>query len=385
MKSGIYVHIPFCEQRCHYCAFTVAVSPDHAWEPYAKRVVREIELSRFSDAPETIFFGGGTPSLIGAELIEAILAALPAATAGPAAAKEMSLEANPGTLEVAKLEKYRDIGINRISLGAQSFQDSDLEIAGRIHKVRDIICDFENLRRFGFSNINIDLIAGLPNQTLPGWKENLDWLGRLRPEHVSVYMLDVEEHSVWGKKSSRAPHGEEDEEHARFYLEAAERLSDLGYVHYEISNWALPGFECAHNLKYWTGAAYRGFGVSAHSFDGVSRFWNSSSLKEYAERIDSGLLPIAGREELTRQMRLDEAFLLGLRRIAGFNIWPVAEDLGIQYSSEWFAAVEEMQRTGWIEFDGNVLKLAPAGWLLANGITEELLWPSLLSTSEATP
>jgi oxygen-independent coproporphyrinogen-3 oxidase len=383
MKPGIYVHIPFCEQRCHYCAFTVAVSPDHAWEPYAKRIVREIELSRFRDAPETIFFGGGTPSLIRAELIEAILAALPSDPSGPAA-KEVSLEANPGTLQVEKLEKYRDIGINRISLGAQSFLDRDLETAGRLHKVRDIIDDFEALRRCGFSNINIDLIAGLPNQTLPGWRENLDWLGRLRPEHVSIYMLDVEEHSVWGRKSGGVPPGEEDEEHVQFYLEAADRLGSLGYVHYEISNWALPGFECVHNLKYWNGAAYRGFGVSAHSFDGVSRFWNSSSLKDYAEMVDSGTIPVAGREALTREMRLDEAFLLGLRRISGFDIWRVAEDLGIQYSSEWFAAVEEMQRAGWIEFNGNVLKLAPPGWLLANGITEELLWPSLLSTSEAT-
>ena len=197
-------------------------------------------------------------------------------------------------------------------------------------------------------------------------------------------MLDEEENSAWGKKAGRTPI---DEELVRFYTDAADRLGNLGYVHYEISNWALPGFQCAHNLKYWTGAPYRSFGVSANSFDGQYRFWNSFSVKEYADMVDSGSLPIAGRELLTRQMRLDEAFLLGLRQTAGFNIWRVAEDLGIQYPSGWFAAIEEMQRSGWVEFDGDVLRLAPAGWLLASGITEELLWPTLLSTlstSEAT-
>jgi oxygen-independent coproporphyrinogen-3 oxidase len=274
------------------------------------------------------------------------------------------------------------MGINRISLGAQSFNADDLAGVGRLHQVHDVIADFESLRRYGFSNINIDLIAGLPNQTPATWTENLDWIGRLRPEHVSIYMLDVEEHSAWGKKAEPAP---TDDEHVRFYLEAADRLATLGYVHYEISNWARPQFECAHNLKYWTGAPYRGFGVSAHSFDGAYRFWNTSSLKEYADTVDAGNIPIQDREELTRQIRLEEAFMLGLRRIAGFNIWEVAEALGIQYPSEWFAAMEQMQHAGWIEFDGKVLKLAPAGWLLATGITEELLWPSLLSTSEATP
>lgn len=385
MKPGIYVHIPFCEQRCYYCVFTIAVSPGHTYEPYVRRVIREIEISQFSDEPETIFFGGGTPSIIKAEFLEAILRALPG---GGASAKELSVEANPGTLPAENLKIYRDIGINRISLGAQSFDDRDLETAGRLHKARDVIADFESLRRFGFSNLNIDLIAGLPNQTISGWSENLDWIGRLRPEHVSIYMLDEEENSAWGKKADRVPgpgDGEADEINVRFYTDAADRLGALGYVHYEISNWALPGYECAHNLKYWNGAPYRSFGVSANSFDGRHRFWNSSSLKEYADMIDSGALPIAGRELLTRQMRLDEAFLLGLRQTAGFNIWRVAEDLGIQYPSGWFEAIDEMRRSGWIEFDGGVLRLAPAGWLLASGITQELLWPTLLSTSEATP
>src|SRR3989441_1008082 len=287
MKPGVYVHIPFCEQRCYYCAFTVAVSPEETYEPYVRRLIREIELSGFKEQPETIFFGGGTPSIIDAALIEGILRALPPCTG------EITIETNPGTLSDSKLDRYRDSGVNRISLGVQSFHDEDLR--------------------------------------------------------------------------------------------NAERLASAGYVHYEISNWALPGFECCHNLKYWTGVPYRGFGVSAHSFSGLRRFWNVTSMKEYAEMLDSGKLPISGEEMLTRDMRLEEAFLLGLRRTCGFDVWSVARDLDVRYPPEWFERICELEDAGWIRFDGKVLKLTPAGWLLANGVTEELLWPTLLSTSEATP
>jgi oxygen-independent coproporphyrinogen-3 oxidase len=193
-------------------------------------------------------------------------------------------------------------------------------------------------------------------------------------------MLDVEERSAWGKDRSAIP---DDDVFARFYMEAAERLSAAGYIHYEISNWALPGFECRHNLKYWTGVPYRGFGVSAHSYDTHRRFWNTASLNEYAEMLDRDQLPISGEEELTREMRLEEAFLIGLRRTCGFDIWQVAAELGIQYSREWFDRLCELEDAGWIHFDGKFLKLTPSGWLVANGVTEELLWPTLLSTSAA--
>src|SRR2546422_4131815 len=305
MKPGVYVHIPFCEQRCYYCAFTVAVSPEHTYEPYVRRLIREIQLSEFNEQPETIFFGGGTPSIIDGELIEKILDAI------PKGAVEISLEANPGTLTDLKLDRYRRAGVNRISLGAQSFHDEDLKNAGRLHSAADVLRDIESLRRHGFENVNVDLIAGLPQQRLEVWRENLDKLEGAQPEHVSIYMLDVEERSAWGKERSAIP---EDDVFARFYTEAAERLSAAGYVHYEISNWALPGFECRHNLKYWTGVPYRGFGISAHSFSksaGLTfkRFWNTTFLSEYRDMLDADRLPIAGEEELTREMRLDEAFL----------------------------------------------------------------------------
>src|SRR5947208_434081 len=326
MKPGVYVHIPFCEQRCYYCAFTVAVSPQLAHEPYVRRLIREIQLSQFSEEPETIFFGGGTPSIIDGVWIQKILAAF------PKGAEEISLEANPGTLDQAKLECYAGAGINRISLGAQSFHDEDLKNAGRLHNSADVFRDIESLRKHGFNNINIDLIAGLPNQQLDVWRQNLTSIEHIRPEHVSIYMLDVEDRSAWGRSQSSIS----DDLSARFYLEAAERLSRAGYIHYEISNWALPGFECCHNLKYWTGVPYRGFGVSAHSFSNTRRYWNTASMAEYASMLDSGKLPISGHEELTREMRLEEAFLIGLRRTCGFDVWTVATDLDIQYPARWF-------------------------------------------------
>ena len=375
MKPGVYVHIPFCEQRCYYCAFTVAVAPEKTHEPYVGRLLREIELSQFDEQPGTIFFGGGTPSIVDGHFIEQIVAAFPKGAA------EISLEANPGTLSEQKLEQYRAAGVNRISVGVQSFHDEDLKNAGRLHTAADVFSDIASLRQHGFNNISIDLIAGLPQQRLEIWKQNLDWVERLLPEHVSIYMLDVEEHSAWGKQPSDVP----DDLFASFYIEAAERLARAGYIHYEISNWARPGFECRHNLKYWSGVPYRGFGVSAHSFSTTHRFWNTTSLAEYATMLDSGKLPIGGEEELTREMQLEEAFLLGLRRTRGFDVWTVAANLDIQYPPQWFDRVCELEDAGWIQFDGRCLRLTPSGWLLANGITEELLWPNLLSTSEATP
>src|SRR5207248_4261304 len=209
------------------------------------------------EPPETIFFGGGTPSIVDGALIERIIAAF------PPGATEISLEANPGTLTDTKLEEYRRAGVNRISLGAQSFHDEDLKNAGRLHSAPDVVRDIESLRRHGLDNVNVDRISGLPQQRLEVWRKNLDRLEDVRPEHVSIYMLDVEERSAWGKDQSNIP---DDDVFVRFYMEAAERLSNAGYVHYEISNWGLPGFECRHNLKYWTGSPYRGFGVSAHSY-----------------------------------------------------------------------------------------------------------------------
>jgi len=372
MNQGIYVHIPFCEQRCYYCAFTVATTPEETYEPYIRRLVNEIRMSGMTGECRSIYLGGGTPSLIPAKLLSQVLLEFPGSD------REVSIEVNPGTISFEKVALYREIGINRISLGAQSLEDEDLKRAGRLHRSVAVYEDFEMFRRLGFNNINLDLIAGLPEQRLEVWTRNVDAVLRLLPEHVSIYMLDQEERSAWG---SRMKSVQADEDFAIFYEEASLRLAAAGYIQYEISNWARPGSECLHNLGYWTGVPYRGFGVSAHSYDGVQRFWNTSSLTEYASRIDGGNLPIAGIETLTRPMKIEEKFMLGLRQTSGFDVRAAASDLDLNLSPEWMSRVHELQQAGMIEFDGTVLKLTSKGRLVASSVTEELIWASPASQS----
>ena len=374
MNPGLYIHIPFCEQRCYYCAFTVAVSPEHAFEPYIQRVLREIALSDFSSVPRTVYFGGGTPSVVSASLLGRILGAL-ACPRGKV--EEVTVEVNPGTLSDDKVHQYRDLGITRISLGAQSLENEDLARAGRLHKADAVYADFEMLRRYGFANINLDLIAGLPGQQMTTWRRNLDRVLELRPEHVSIYMLDREERSAWSKLSTDIP---EEEDYAAFYSAAELRLEEAGYSHYEISNWALPGRECLHNMGYWNGTPYRGFGVGAHSFDGTRRFWNTASLADYAGSVDCGRLPILGDEVLTPAMKLEEAFMLGLRQNSGVNVRAAATQAGIEFSPEWHTRVEQLEQAGWIRSEGDVVYLTRKGRLAANSVIEELIWPTPAST-----
>jgi oxygen-independent coproporphyrinogen III oxidase len=376
MNPGLYLHIPFCEQRCYYCAFTVAVTPEHTFEPYVDRLVREIALSGFDRDPCTVYFGGGTPSLINSELLGRVLKALPRVP------EEVSIEVNPGTLSDTKVQHYKDLGISRISLGAQSLEDEDLERAGRLHRATAVFSDFEMLRRQGFTNINLDLIAGLPGQQIQTWTRNLDRVIELRPEHISIYMLDQEERSAWARLPAGVP---EESDFAAFYSLAESKLDAHGYIHYEISNWALPGRECAHNIGYWSGIPYRGFGVGAHSFDGARRFWNTSSLADYAAIVDAGRLPIVEEEVLTPDIQLEEAFLLGLRQAAGIDVQLIAGRFGLTYAPEWFVRVRQLEEAGLIRINDSILQLTAKGRLAANSVIEELLWPTPTSTAPHCP
>ncbi len=376
MSFGVYIHVPFCEQHCHYCAFPVAVLGTNAHAPYVDRLLREIDLAELPDRVGTVYLGGGTPSLLSPSLLDRLFAAI------PKGAREVSIEVNPGTFDEERIGAYLGAGVTRVSLGVQSFDQGDLRNAGRLHGPEDSSADYETLRRHGFDDINMDLIAGLPGQTHESWEINLDRVIELGPEHLSIYLLDVEDSSLWGRQATGPPN---DEDAAWFYVEAAQRLDGAGYRHYEISSWARPGRECRHNLGYWNGVPYRGVGLGAHSFIGGRRFWNTRSLDKYARMLDDGTLPIEEIEERTRKIRLQEAFMLGLRQIDGFDVAVVAKDLGIDYPQDWFDRVENLARDGLVTFDGRTLKLTPSGWLFATGITEELLCPTLLLTSEATP
>jgi oxygen-independent coproporphyrinogen-3 oxidase len=376
VSFGVYLHIPFCEQHCHYCAFPVVVAPESRHQSYVESLQTEIELAELPPLIDTLYLGGGTPSLLTPEALSNVLEPV------PRGACEVTIEANPGTLTRDRLEAYGDLGINRLSLGVQSFDSKDLLRAGRLHRAQDSVSDLEALRSHGFQNVSIDLIAGLPEQEQQAWIKNLDWVARLSPDHVSIYLLEADDSSLWGKKP---PESQSDENYAWFYREAADRLALLGYTHYEISNWARPGAECRHNIGYWNGSSYRGLGLGAHSLIEGKRFWNTRSMSDYRGRIASGQLPIDEVEELTARIRLEEAFLLGLRRVEGFDVRGVAKDLGIDYPQEWFDRVDALVHGGLVEFDEGILKLTLSGQLLANGITQELLCPTLLSICEATP
>ena len=376
MNFGLYIHIPFCEQRCHYCAFPISLAKTEAHAPYVDRLIRELELATDVQTPGTLYLGGGTPSLLSSELICRLMKALPTDVS------EVSLEVNPGTLDGSKLDLYLDLGINRLSLGAQSFNEADLKQAGRLHKPEDTVRDFENLRKKGFANINLDLIAGLPGQDRSIWERNLAWVEQLMPDHVSIYLLESEEGTLWRDRNVPLQ-GEDDQ--AWFYHYATDRLAEIGYVHYEISNWARPGAECRHNIGYWNKTPYRGLGLGAHSFIEELRFWNTRSMENYGRKVDSRELPIENVERLSRAEKLEEAFLLGLRQMKGFNVDDVVQETGIDYPEEWFHRVENLEEARLVEFDGTILKLTRRGWLLATGITEELLCPTLLSICEVTP
>ena len=374
MKPGLYIHIPFCEQRCYYCAFTVSVSPESTFAPYVERLLQEVELAGFKEEPSTIYFGGGTPSLLSAPLLGRLMKAI---HGNP---DEITIEANPGTLSEEKVREYRQLGIRRISLGAQSLEDEDLKRAGRLHNAGAVYSDFELLRRFDFDNINLDLIAGLPGQKIETWSRNLDRALDLRPEHISIYMLDHEERSAW----STLPPGVPDEsDFAAFYTLAESKLEAQGYLHYEISNWALPGRECRHNIGYWSGVPYRGFGVGAHSFDGIRRYWNATSLADYAESIRQGNLPLLGEEVLSPAMQLEEAFMLGLRQAIGVDVPAISSRFRLTFPDAWHERVRHLKDDGWIVFDGKILQLTQKGRLAANSVIEELIWPTPASTYEA--
>jgi oxygen-independent coproporphyrinogen-3 oxidase len=382
VSYGLYLHVPFCQQHCHYCAFPISLAGEGRHAPYVDRLLRELDLAEIPGEPDTVYLGGGTPSLLSPELIARLLEGVgrPGGGTGKSPPREVSIEVNPGTLDPERLDVYRDLGVNRVSLGAQSFDGIDLDEMGRLHSPAQIVKDFERLRDAGFDNVSIDLIAGLPGQDASAWSANLEWVERLGPDHVSIYMLELDEGSAWKRT---APARGAEEAAADLYAMAQDRLGGMGYRHYEISNWARPGRECRHNLGYWTHRPYRGLGLGAHSFIDEKRFGNTRSMSEYAKLIDQGVLPVETVEASTPSTRIREAFLLGLRRLDGFDVFDVSRQLGFSYPASWFDRLEALRASGRVEFDGVVLRLAPAGCLVAGAVTEELLCPDLLSICEA--
>jgi oxygen-independent coproporphyrinogen-3 oxidase len=322
---------------------------------------------------DTVYIGGGTPSLLEPGLLLGMMEAIRGTFRTELS--EVTLEADPETVEVGKAAAWVRAGISRVSFGLQSFSDRELAAAGRMHRRADIHRAVPILREAGIRNISFDLIAGLPYQTETSWKESLEELARLEPEHVSVYLLEVDEGSRLGKEllaggarySAGAVPG--DDQMAEFYETASAFLGVAGYHHYEISNWAKPGFRSSHNLKYWRREAYLGFGAGAHSFSGTARWANAHDAAEYLGAIAAGRIPVEQCEKVTRESALEEELFLGLRQLDGIDVARIEREYGVRLG----ARIGPLESAGLVERDGNVLRLAPGKVSISNEVFVELM------------
>lgn len=384
MTLGVYIQVPFCQTKCTYCNFHTGVVSRERYEPYADAVCREIEKAQRPQtaAVDTIYFGGGTPSLLDPTALARIIDSVSRAFA-LADEAEITLEADPETITLDKASTWREAGFNRISLGAQSFHDVELKAAGRMHRREDIYRATDLLRRAGLKNISMDLIAGLPHQTRDSWQSSISELIALRPEHVSIYMLEIDEGSRLGREALgggtrySAAAIPSDDEIAEFYESACERLAVAGYEHYEISNWAVPGSRSRHNLKYWRREPYLGFGSGAHSFDGTTRWANVHDAAKYAACIEQGVSPREQIETLTPQQALEEEFFAGLRQLDGIDlarIESVYGGNGLRDRVAWLRErIERLREQGLVELNGARLRLAPDRLTVSNEVFVALL------------
>jgi oxygen-independent coproporphyrinogen III oxidase len=387
MRLGIYIQVPFCQTKCTYCNFHTGVVSPARFAPYASAVQTEIRECRqrlataginlpaslAAPTVDTVYFGGGTPSLLDPAHLSAILATI--RDTFSTAFSEVTLEADPETVDQPKAEAWAAAGINRISFGVQSFSDVELKAAGRMHRRADVYRAVPILRAAGVASISFDLIAGLPHQTLETWQNSLDELIQLGPEHVSIYLLEVDEESRLGSELLRggtkysASAVPTDEQMADFYDLARAQLSHAGYQQYEISNFAKPGFASQHNRKYWRREPYLGFGAGAHSFSGTQRWANAHDAAAYVQAIASGKVPLEQLEDISAGQALEEELFLGLRQLEGIDLARLERAYGTSLESRFTRLYE----AGLVERYGSVVRLAPARLSISNEAFVELM------------
>ena len=384
---GIYVHIPFCKQKCKYCDFKSYVGKENKIKDYIKWLVYEIkgigEGNRLDyehnlddlAVIDTIYIGGGTPSFIESKYIKDIMDTIKK-NYTLAENVEVTIEVNPGTVTEEKLLDYKNAGINRLSIGLQSCKKELLEELGRIHNYEEFENTYKLARKIGFKNINVDLMIGLPNQTIKDIEESLNKLRKLAPEHISVYSLIVEEETPLFKEiqneTLKLP---SDEIEREMYWYVKKELENRGYIHYEISNFAKPGFESKHNMNCWKQQEYIGVGVAAHSYTNGVRFSNVDTIEEYISNYENGKEEdnLIFHEKQNKQSMMKEYMMLGLRKIEGIKIQDFkskfAENPIFIYRKE----LEKLVKEELIEIDGDVVKLTKKGLDLANLVWEEFV------------
>lgn len=368
----IYIHVPFCVRKCNYCAFNSKVGEAAQRAAYVDALIREINLRGDNSAVETIYLGGGTPTTLALAELEKIIGAIRKVFAVDAGA-EVTIEANPGTVDAAYLRGLKALGFNRLSLGVQTFDDALLKILGRIHTSRAAI-ETVGLAKNFFGNVSVDLMYGLPTQTLEGVRRDVELVARLGVEHVSIYGLEVEEGTKFFELARAGQLAlPDDDTCADMYDLITTALPALGYRRYEVSNFARENFFSRHNVGYWTGKKYFGFGAGAHSFDGGLRTSNLRDVPTYIKRICAGESVSIVEEVVTRQAAMEEFCFLGLRMTDGIDVRTFAEKFGANFFDVFGAAIDRNRRHGLLALDGDRIHLTARGMALGNEVFADFL------------
>lgn len=373
----LYVHIPFCVEKCNYCDFVSAKASPEQREAYLQLLLKEAALYK-TERPEdgllTVYFGGGTPSLLTANQLETLLKGFKDIF-GFADSMEITIEANPETVSRRYLKQVRRLGVNRISFGGQAFQDHHLRAMGRIHKSDDIVRAVGMATDTGFDNINVDLMYGLPRQTMSEWEDSLKKATQLPVTHISTYGLKLSEETMWGKwlKEGRLQLPADDL-NADMQLYAMEYLESAGFPRYEIANFAKIGYPCRHNTAYWIRKDYLGLGLNASSLmGGTVRTRNERTLDAYRAKIEQGLFPWAEKEALSAQEVMEEDIFLPLRLIWGIDIAAFAKKYGSDYFAQKKGQMVKLFDAGLLTIEEGQLKLTDKGVLLNNEVIAELI------------
>lgn len=362
--AHLYVHVPFCARRCLYCDFAIAVRRHVPVDEFVGAIDRELSLRFPSGEPwtlDTLYFGGGTPSRLGVDGMRRLMEAIGRrAQLNPGA--EVTIEANPDDIVDLDAKALRDTGINRVSLGVQTFDDGALKWMHRVHDAEAIPKSIEKLRAAGFADLSLDLIFSLPESLGRDWRRDIELALSFDPSHVSLYGLTIEADAPLGKQVARGEIAEASEErYEGDFLLADEMLGRAGFEHYEVSNFAKPGHRARHNFAYWRGVPYAGIGPGAHEFDGQTRRWNVGAYAEWQRRVAKGDEPRGGAERLTAENRIAEVAYLGLRTIDGLEI----SEGERTHVAPWVAA-------GWARLAGPRLVLTPMGWLRLDSLAADL-------------
>jgi oxygen-independent coproporphyrinogen-3 oxidase len=396
---SLYIHIPFCRAKCAYCDFNSYPGLDHLFEKYVRALQREMRWVKSAQQigatvpcrrgrplkVNTICLGGGTPTVLPLAFLGEILDACYGHFI-MAEGTEIIVEANPGTVDRTYLAGLLEMGVNRLSLGVQSFHDDELRLLGRIHTAAQAVATYHLIRRVGFGNVNLDLIYGLPRQTLGSWQGTLQQAIHLQPDHLSLYCLSVEEDTPLGQRIAQGELPVPDPDlAAEMYTLAEETLDRAGYVHYEISNWAQPGHQCRHNLTYWRNQSYLGLGAGAHSYFDKKRWHNVLSPEEYITRLEvdlQGSFPPSAKEveEIDKALEMAETMILGLRLVhEGVGLTDFRERFGRELMDVYGREIREMEQAGLLEVDGERVRLTARGRLLGNEVFQQFLPESTVS------